>query len=54
MRNVQRPDPVPSPPLATPAPRPRPKVGEIKGKPFKFPAAALAPLAEGELKEWGL
>jgi hypothetical protein len=29
-------------------------VGEIKGKPFKFPAAALAPLAEGELKEWGL
>lgn len=41
-------------PLATPAPRPRPKVGEIKGKPFKFPAAALAPLAEVELKEWGL
>ena len=39
---------------AAPAPRPRPKVGEIKGKPFKFPAAALAPLAEGELKEWGL
>jgi antitoxin (DNA-binding transcriptional repressor) of toxin-antitoxin stability system len=41
-------------PLAAPAPRPRPKVGEIKGKPFKFPAAALAPLAEVELKEWGL
>jgi antitoxin (DNA-binding transcriptional repressor) of toxin-antitoxin stability system len=41
-------------PLATPAPRPRPKVGEIKGKPFKFPAAALAPLTAGELKEWGL
>ncbi len=37
-----------------PAPRPRPKVGEIKGKPFKFPPAALAPLAEGELKKWGL
>jgi antitoxin (DNA-binding transcriptional repressor) of toxin-antitoxin stability system len=41
-------------PLKTPAARRRPKVGEIKGKPFAFPAAALAPLTERELKEWGL
>jgi antitoxin (DNA-binding transcriptional repressor) of toxin-antitoxin stability system len=32
----------------------RPRVGEIKGPPFKFPAAAFAPLAAEELKEWGL
>ena len=41
-------------PLKTPAPRRRPKVGEIKGKPFEFPAAAFAPLTARELKEWGL
>ena len=41
-------------PLEAPAPRRRPKVGEIRGKPFKFPAAALAPLTSSELKEWGL
>jgi len=41
-------------PLKTPAPRRRPKEGEIKGKPFEFPAAAFAPLTARELKEWGL
>lgn len=34
--------------------KPRPKVGDIKGKPFEFPAAAFAPLTKAELKEWGL
>ena len=34
--------------------KPRPKVGDIKGKPFKFPASAFAPLTAEELKEWGL
>jgi antitoxin (DNA-binding transcriptional repressor) of toxin-antitoxin stability system len=32
----------------------RPKVGQIKGKVFAFPLAALAPLSANELKEWGL
>ena len=32
----------------------RPKVGEILGVPFEFPASAFAPLTEEELKEWGL
>jgi antitoxin (DNA-binding transcriptional repressor) of toxin-antitoxin stability system len=41
-------------PLEAPASRRRPKVGEIRGKPFKFPAAALAPLSAGDLREWGL
>ncbi len=34
--------------------RARPKVGDIKGKPFEFPATAFAPLTKKELKEWGL
>jgi antitoxin (DNA-binding transcriptional repressor) of toxin-antitoxin stability system len=34
--------------------RPRPKVGDIKGEPFEFPAAAFAPLTGEEFKEWGL
>lgn len=34
--------------------KPRPKVGDIKGKPFKFSASAFAPLTVEELKEWGL
>ncbi len=34
--------------------KPRPKAGDIKGKPFVFPMAALAPLNREELKEWGL
>ena len=33
---------------------PRPKVGEISGEPFEFPASAFAPLTDEELKEWGL
>ena len=32
----------------------RPKAGDIKGKPFKFPASAFAPLTDEELREWGL
>jgi hypothetical protein len=32
----------------------RPKVGDIKGPVFEFPASAFAPLTEAELKEWGL
>jgi prevent-host-death family protein len=32
----------------------RPKVGEILGPPFEFPASAFAPLTEEELKQWGL
>ena len=32
----------------------RPKVGDIKGKPFEFPASAFAPLTDEELKAWGL
>ena len=32
---------------------PRPKVGQILGEPFEFPAAAFAPLTEEELKAWG-
>ncbi len=32
----------------------RPKVGDIQGEPFEFPAAAFAPLTEEELKEWGV
>lgn len=34
--------------------KPRPKVGEILGAPFEFPASALAPLSKKELAEWGL
>ena len=34
--------------------KPRPRVGDIKGKPFKFRTAALAPLTDAELKQWGL
>ena len=34
--------------------KPRPKAGEIKGKPFQFAAAALAPLTTDELSDWGL
>jgi antitoxin (DNA-binding transcriptional repressor) of toxin-antitoxin stability system len=41
-------------PVKKPKQKPRPKVGEIKGKPFEFPASAFAPLTEEELKEWGL
>lgn len=32
----------------------RPAVGKIKGSRFEFPDAALAPLNESELKDWGL
>lgn len=32
----------------------RPKVGTIKGAPFKFSASAFAPLTDEEIKEWGL
>jgi len=32
----------------------RPKVGELLGAPFQIPDEALAPLADNELKEWGL
>ena len=42
---------VPVEPAAKP---PRPKVGEILGEPFEFPASAFAPLTDEELKEWGL
>lgn len=41
--------PVPAEPKKT-----RPKVGDILGPPFDFPAEAFAPLTEDELKEWGL
>ena len=41
-------------PVKKPGPKRRPKVGEIKGPPFEFPAAAFAPLTKAELKEWGL
>ena len=41
-------------PVKKPKQKPRPKVGDIKGAPFKFPASAFAPLAARELKEWGL
>ena len=34
--------------------KPRPKVGETLDLPFIIPDAALAPLTEEELKEWGL
>ena len=34
--------------------KPRPQAGDITGKPFEFPAAALVPLTAGELKNWGL
>ncbi len=34
--------------------RSRPKVGKIKGEPFEFPVAALAPMTPDELKEWGM
>ena len=33
---------------------PRPKVGDIQGETFEFPASAFAPLTEDELAEWGL
>jgi prevent-host-death family protein len=32
----------------------RPKVGEILGPPFEFPASAFAPLSKRELRKWGL
>ena len=32
----------------------RPRVGEIQGEPFGFPAEAFAPLGRKELREWGL
>lgn len=32
----------------------RPKVGEIRGEPFEFPASAFAPLSRRDLREWGL
>lgn len=32
----------------------RPKVGELRGTPFRIPDAALVPLTDNELKEWGL
>ena len=32
----------------------RPRVGDIQGKPFKFPASAFAPLTPEDLKVWGL
>jgi prevent-host-death family protein len=32
----------------------RPKVGQILGEPFDFPAEAFAPLTDDELKAWGL
>ena len=41
-------------PVKKPKLKPRPKVGEIIGKPFKFPASAFAPLTDEELKEWAL
>jgi antitoxin (DNA-binding transcriptional repressor) of toxin-antitoxin stability system len=34
--------------------RSRPKVGQIKGEPFEFPKAALAPLTPEEMEQWGL
>ena len=34
--------------------KPRPRAGDISGKPFAFPVAALAPLTADELKNWGL
>jgi len=41
-------------PVGSVARVPRPKVGQILGEPFEFPAAAFAPLSEEELKAWGL
>jgi antitoxin (DNA-binding transcriptional repressor) of toxin-antitoxin stability system len=41
-------------PMIPEARPPRPKVGDIEGAAFEFSAAALAPLSETELKEWGL
>ena len=41
-------------PIEAPKHKPRPKVGDIKGKPFEFPASAFAPLTDKELQEWGL
>ncbi len=41
-------------PVKKPKQKARPKVGDIKGEPFDFPASAFAPLTEEELKEWGL
>ena len=41
-------------PLPVEAKKPRPKVGDILGEPFEFPASAFAPLTDEELKEWGL
>ena len=41
-------------PVARSAPSVRPKVGEILGEPFEFPASAFSPLTEDERKEWGL
>jgi prevent-host-death family protein len=41
-------------PMVPEARPPRPKVGDIQGAPFQFSDAALAPLTDAELKEWGL
>lgn len=41
-------------PVTLPKRKLRPKVGNIKGKLFKFPASAFAPLTGAELKAWGL
>ena len=41
-------------PIPEPPKRPRPKVGETLDPPFPIDPAALAPLTEEELKEWGL
>lgn len=41
-------------PMVPEARPPRPKVGDIEGAPFEFSDAALAPLTDAELKEWGL
>jgi antitoxin (DNA-binding transcriptional repressor) of toxin-antitoxin stability system len=41
-------------PVRDPKQKPRPKVGRIKGPPFKFQTSALAPLTKRELAEWGL
>ena len=32
----------------------RPKVGEIEGPVFRFPAEAFLPLSDDELREWGV
>jgi antitoxin (DNA-binding transcriptional repressor) of toxin-antitoxin stability system len=41
-------------PLRKDPPQPRPKVGDILGPVFEFPASAFLPLSEEELQTWGL